>query len=125
MTAATQPVDMVNVRMVVREVQRFQRVVRMPRELFEFNCQRLANAEPNAAQDVAGLIVECFYDHLGDELTEHTELECFELAKRSNETPDLVVDPGGSAVPPHCWPTEARAVGAGLDPDSLEQGDPA
>jgi hypothetical protein len=111
------PMDRVKVRLVVREVERYERVVEMPRGLFELNRDRLAQAGPDVVGDVACLLVDCFADHEHDELTEHTEIEVFELADPLDAEPVLQVFDGAFAA------DAALAVGTELDPLSLEQGD--
>lgn len=88
---STTPYDMVAVRLVVREVERYERVVRMPRALYEMNRDRLQNAGPAVVEEVASLIVDCFVDDHGDDFTQLTEIEAFALADE-DAVPDLVVD---------------------------------
>lgn len=88
---STTPYDMVDVRLVVREIERYERVVRMPRTLYELNRDRLVNASPVVVEEVASLIVDCFVDDHGDDFTELTEIEAFVLADEE-AVPDLVVD---------------------------------
>lgn len=128
MAAATFPrTDMVDVRMVVRDVTRYERRLRMPRALFEFTQGRLANS-PDAGvhEEVSGLIMDCFDGDHGNAMECVMEVETFELACAAAAAPDVLVDPGGSSVPPlHPLPSEAVAVGSGLDSQSLEQGEPS
>ena len=88
---STTPFDMVDVRLVVREIERYERVVRMPRALYEMNRDRLQNAGPAVVEEVASLIVDCFVDDHGDDFTELTEIEAFALVGEE-AVPDLVVD---------------------------------
>lgn len=105
MTASVEPPDMVDVHLVVREVTRYERTLRMPRALYEFNREQLRVSAPCAVEDVAFLVVECFTGHTeGDSVRELTEIEAFELVDRSGAPPDVLVDPGGSAVPTHPLP---------------------
>lgn len=109
------PTDRVKVRMVVREVERYERVVEMPRALFELNRDRLTSASPDVVGEVACLLVDCFVDDHGDDFDELTEIEAFELAD-PDEAASLEVFDGGTLA-------AAQAVGAGLDAESIEQGD--
>lgn len=111
------PMDRVKVRIAVREIERYERVVEMPRALFEENRRRLRHAAPDVVGDVATLLVDCFVDNHGDEFDELTEIEAFELADPEAETTLEVFDGGTLAL------AAARAVGADLASDSLEQGD--
>lgn len=111
------PTDRVKVRLVVREVERYERVVEMPRALFELNRDRLANASPDVVPEVACLLVDCFVDDHGDDFDEFTEIERFELADPAEAASLEVYDGGTLAL------AAAAAVGAGLDAESLEQGD--
>lgn len=116
------PTDRVKVRLVVREVERYERVVEMPRALFELNRDRLTHASPDVVPEVACLLVDCFVDDHGDDFDEFTEIERFELADpaeaASLEVYDGGMDGGGTQAL-----AAAAAVGAGLDGESLEQGD--
>lgn len=110
------PTDRVKVRLVVREVERYERVVEMPRALYELNRDRLAQATPDVVPEVACLLVDCFVDDHDDDFEELTEIEAFELADPSEEASLEVFDGGVLA--------KAAAAAVGCDPDSLEQGEP-
>lgn len=113
------PFDRVKVRIAVREIERYERVVEMPRALFEESRRRLDQASPDVVGDVAFLLVDCFVDDREDEVDELTEIEAFELADPEAQTPaTLQVFDGFNASL-----AAAVAVGATLDADSLEQGD--
>lgn len=112
------PMDRVKVRLVVREIERYERVVEMPRALYEMNRRRLDQAGPDVVGDVACLLVDCFVDDHGDDFSELTEIEAFELTD-PDAAESVVVDPGYAGG----WLGDAAEVGAALDPASLEQGD--
>lgn len=117
------PTDRVKVRIAVREIERYERVVEMPRALFEENRRRLAQAGPDVVGDVACLLMDCFVDNHGDDFDELTEVETFELVD-STEAASLEVFDGYAAGPmAEMAALAAAAVGATLDPDSLEQGE--
>lgn len=111
------PMDRVKVRIAVREIERYERVVEMPRALFEENRRRLLNAGPDVVGDVACLLVDCFVDDCGDDFDELTEIEAFELADPDEVEHMRVFDGGAQAL------ATAKAVGAWLDSDSLDRGD--
>jgi len=124
----TTPFDRVKVRIAVREIERYERVIEMPRALFEENRRRLAQASPDVVGDVACLLVDCFVDNHGDDFDELTEIEAFELVDSLEAASLEVFD--GYAVGPlaelAALADAAQAVPAvdwGLDPDSLEQGE--
>lgn len=108
--------ERVKVRIVVREIERYERVVEMPRALFDLNRARLARASVDVAPGIARLMFDAFVSDEGDDFTELTEVEAFELTD-PEAAESLVVFDGGGAL------AGAAVVGAGLDPDSLEQGD--
>lgn len=85
--------ERVKVRIVVREIERYERVVDMPRALFELNRERLAKASPDVAPGIACLMFDAFVSDAGDDFTELVEVEAFELTD-TDEAESLVVDPG-------------------------------
>lgn len=119
------PMDRVKVRLVVREIERYERVIEMPRALFEENRRRLDQAGADVVGDVACLLVDCFVDDHGDDFSELTEIEAFDLADPL-EAASLEVFDGYAAGPLAelaALADAAQAVGSGLDPESLEQGE--
>lgn len=87
--------ERVKVRIVVREVERYERVVEMPRALFELNRERLGRASAEMAPAIACLMFDAFVSDAGDDFTELTEVEAFELTD-PDAAESLVVDPGAS-----------------------------
>lgn len=98
--STTTPYDMVNVRVVVRDIDRYERVVRMPRSLFESNREQLAQAahSPLLASEIASSMFDCFVDGYGDDLSELTEVEAFELAA-PDDAHSMLVDPSPEPEP--------------------------
>ena len=91
--------ERVKVRIVVREIERYVRVVDMPSWLHETHRRLLASSPPEDAARVAELMVDCFVTNHGDDFTEHTEVESFELVP-DDEPEDLVVNPGAAGAQP-------------------------
>ncbi len=85
--------ERVKVRIVVREIERYERVVEMPRALFELSRERLAKASAAAAPGIACLMFDAFVSDAGDDFTTLTEVEAFELTD-PDAAESLVVDPG-------------------------------
>jgi hypothetical protein len=87
--------ERVKVRIVVREIERYERVVDMPRGMFEQNKNRLAEASaisPGREAGIALLMFEQFITDTDDNYSELTEVEAFELTDLG-EDEDLIVDP--------------------------------
>lgn len=91
--------ERVKVRIVVREIERYVRVVDMPRWLHETHRRLLATSPAKDAARVAELMVDLFITDHGDEFTKHTEVESFEIVP-DDEPEDLVVNPGAAGAQP-------------------------
>lgn len=91
--------ERVKVRIVVREVERYTRVVEMPRWLHETHRRLLDSSPAEDAERVATLMVDLFVTNFGDDFTEHIEVESFEIVP-DDETEDLVINPGATGGQP-------------------------